>query len=421
MPPPNVLIIGSGEYVSGIVSSDGAASSSDKSKGVVALVMFDLRARKKIGPRIAIAGTCGLKFPHIRQHFAASIAAAYRDMDVSFESFPADNVERKPDAYMDAISSFAPGDLAVIFTPDDTHFDICKACLHHGLHVCVTKPLVQSLPQHRELAALALQQRVLSYVEVHKRWDPIYIDARARLRKFGDFSFFQAFMSQPKKQLKTFAGWAGISSDISFYLNSHHVDYHCWCMQGIARPVTVSASASTGVAAAALGRDCADSITLMVQWRSEASGNLGVATYTASWTASPSDVHRLACLPAHLLQISSFAQPAALLLQRPPRRYHRRPGAQGIFGCGRGLPVRFLQPPVLQVHPRRQRPLRRQALLWLRHLREVRRCRVRCEGRPLQPFGLFRSIAYVRRHRDGDRHSRSWAVESIARRRSGQH
>jgi D-galacturonate reductase len=208
---PNVLIIGSGEYVSGIVSSDGSSSSSDKSKGVVALVMFDLRSRKKIGTRIAIAGTCGLKFPHIRQHFASSIAGAYRDIDVSFESFPADDVARKTDSYKDAIATFVPGDLAIIFTPDDSHFEIAKACIEHGMHVCVTKPLVQTLQQHQELAALALERGVMSYVEVHKRWDPIYIDARARLRSFGDFSFFQAFMSQPKKQLKTFSSWAGIS------------------------------------------------------------------------------------------------------------------------------------------------------------------------------------------------------------------
>ena len=81
--------------MSGIVSSEGAASSSDKSKGVVALVMFDLRARNKIGPRIAIAGTCGLKFPHIRRHFESSIAGAYRNIDVSFESFPADDVAKQ--------------------------------------------------------------------------------------------------------------------------------------------------------------------------------------------------------------------------------------------------------------------------------------------------------------------------------------
>ena len=31
-------------------------------------------------------------------------------------------------------------------------------------------------------------------------------------------------MSQPKFQLETFKSWAGIDSDISYYLNSHHID-----------------------------------------------------------------------------------------------------------------------------------------------------------------------------------------------------
>ena len=29
--------------------------------------------------------------------------------------------------------------------------------------------------QHTELVSLALQRRVLTYVEVHKRWDPMYM------------------------------------------------------------------------------------------------------------------------------------------------------------------------------------------------------------------------------------------------------
>jgi hypothetical protein len=35
--------------------------------------------------------------------------------------------------------------------------------------------------------------------------------------------------AQPKLQLETFRAWAGISSDISFYLNSHR-KYHA-CLQ----------------------------------------------------------------------------------------------------------------------------------------------------------------------------------------------
>jgi hypothetical protein len=183
----------------------------------------------------------------------------------------------------------------------------------------------------------------------------MYIEARARLRSFGDFSFFQAFKSQPRKQLKTFDSWAGVISDISFHLNSHHVDYHCWCMQGVAQPVSVSASASAGVATQALGRDSADSITLMVQWRNHTSGNLGVAFYTAVtalWSASLSDVHRcvfvLSCRP----QISLRIQPAAFLLQRSQWRHHCRPGSSRVPRCFGALCIRLLHPFVFQVHPR---------------------------------------------------------------------
>jgi D-galacturonate reductase len=86
----------------------------------------------------------------------SSLLGAYRDMNVTFELFPSDDVARKTDSYKDAILTFVPGDLAIFFTPDDSHFEIAKACIEHGMHVCVTKPLVQTLQQHRELAALAL-------------------------------------------------------------------------------------------------------------------------------------------------------------------------------------------------------------------------------------------------------------------------
>lgn len=37
----------------------------------------------------------------------------------------------------------------VIFTPDDTHFDIAVACSKHGMYLTVTKPIVQTL-DHRQ-------------------------------------------------------------------------------------------------------------------------------------------------------------------------------------------------------------------------------------------------------------------------------
>jgi D-galacturonate reductase len=99
-------------------------------------------------------------------------------------------------------------------------------------------------------------------------------------------------MSQPKHQLETFKAWAGKSSDISYYLNSHHIDYHEWCMHGKARPLRVAAHASNGVAKTRLdGVETEDTITIVVDWKNFEDGSIGHGVYTSSWIAPKADVH----------------------------------------------------------------------------------------------------------------------------------
>jgi D-galacturonate reductase len=283
----NALMIGTGEYTTGYVH--GAAADSDKSAGVVALTLFDLRRRGKVD-RLSMAGTNGTKFPGIREHINRAIAGTYRGMDVRFDSFPAADVPREPRAYRRALESMPAGDVAVIFTPDDTHFEIAMDCVSRGCHTLVAKPIVKTVEEHLALARAAEENGVLVAMEVHKRWDPIYTDARDRIRTLGDFSFFTSYMSQPKSQLETFRHWAGKSSDISYYLNAHHIDFHLWAVGQLARPRTVFASAATGVARAA-GIETEDTITLTVGWENIESGNRATAVYTSSWIAPNSDVH----------------------------------------------------------------------------------------------------------------------------------
>ena len=295
--PPNVCMFGTGEYTTGFVG--GGAADSDKGTGVVALVMLDLQRRGKVG-RIGMCGVNGKKLPAIRAHMQRVLGDVYEGIEPSkVETWPADD-EVDAEAYKKAAAAFEPGDVAIIFTPDDTHFTIAAACLARGMHVMITKPPVKTLKEHNELTALAATAGRLCAIEVHKRFDPIYVDARDRISSLGGFSFFTAYMSQPKHQLDTFKAWAGKSSDISYYLNSHHVDFHEWCMAGTARPERVTALCSTGVATARLanGVETEDTITLAVQWRNKADGGagfgggtLGHATYTSSWIAPKADVH----------------------------------------------------------------------------------------------------------------------------------
>jgi hypothetical protein len=170
----NVLLVGTGEYTTGIVGSGQEQSKSDKRLGVVALCFFELRRLGSVGKRIVLCGTNGSKFPAIRTHFARNISARYNGLDVSFDQFPPNDEQRNAEAFRDAIASMQPGDLCVIFTPDDTHYEIAQTALQRGLHVLVTKPLVQRLQQHVALVELAKAKGVVLATEVHKRWDPMY-------------------------------------------------------------------------------------------------------------------------------------------------------------------------------------------------------------------------------------------------------
>ncbi|KAJ3516778.1 hypothetical protein NLJ89_g909 [Agrocybe chaxingu] len=248
----NVLMCGTGEYTTGWTGS--GASTSDKKIGVVALTLFDLRRRDKVD-HLGMVGVNGKKFPAIRQHLEKNIAGAYKDMDVSFEEFPKNNLV-DADAYKMAIDKMSPGEAVIIFTPDThvyeaTHFPIAIYAIERGLHVLVTKPATKLLAHHNELIAAAQKHNVVCFVEHHKRFDPVYSDARARAATLGEFNFFNAWMSQPKSQLETFRAWAGKDSDISYYLSSHHIDICCWILQDIAVPTRVVASAATGIATSA--------------------------------------------------------------------------------------------------------------------------------------------------------------------------
>ncbi len=280
-------MVGTGEYTTGYVR--GASAAADKKAGVVGVTLFDLR-RRGLVDRLLMAGTDGTKFREIREHLDSALAQVYRGMDVSFEGFPADHVTSDRAAYRQALTTLEPGDCAIIFTPDDTHFSIAMDAIERGLHVLIAKPIVKTVREHKTLTSAARDKGVLVAMEVHKRWDPLYVDARDRIRGLGDFSFFQAYMSQPKSQLQTFRAWAGKSSDISYYLNAHHIDFSVWAVGHRARPTVVRASAGTGIAQA-MQIPTEDTISLMVDWENIESGNRATAIYTSSWIAPKADVH----------------------------------------------------------------------------------------------------------------------------------
>ena len=205
---------------------------------------------------------------------------------MGFDSFPSDTTSRDPDAYKAAIDALSPGDAITIFTPDTTHYPIALYAIERGIHVLITKPATKLLEHHQHLLSESRKKNVFVFIEHHKRFDPAYSDAKARARGLGDFNYFYSYMSQPKSQLETFKAWAGKDSDISYYLNSHHVDI-CESMVPAYRPVRVTANGSRGTAES-LGcvKGTEDTISLLVNWeKKDDPSKQATGVYTASWTA----------------------------------------------------------------------------------------------------------------------------------------
>ena len=51
-------------------------------------------------------------------------------------------------------------DGAVVATTPLTHYEVAKACLEHGLHIMIEKPLVQKSAEARELLRVAEKDHV---------------------------------------------------------------------------------------------------------------------------------------------------------------------------------------------------------------------------------------------------------------------
>lgn len=77
-------------------------------------------------------GVSGSKFPGIRNHLQRAIGDVYSGLDLSLNTFPADDVVDGK-AYLSALEACKPGDVATIFTPDDVSKETeLKALKNHN-------------------------------------------------------------------------------------------------------------------------------------------------------------------------------------------------------------------------------------------------------------------------------------------------
>ena len=152
--------------------------------------------------------------------------------DRSFRPLPdytaADADVRNPDLYKQALAELPPRSVAIVATPDQTHYRIVMDALRAGQHVCCVKPLVLDVAQSIEIEAEAHKRGLLVSVEYHKRFDPRSQMARSRAAQglFGDLKLGTAvLMEKWYYRSSNFQNWFTCDQTDSFvYIGCHYID-----------------------------------------------------------------------------------------------------------------------------------------------------------------------------------------------------
>jgi virulence factor len=87
-----------------------------------------------------------------------------------------------------------------VHTPTETHGEIVKQCLLHGIDVYVDKPLSYEISESAEMAETAAKQGRLLAVGFNRRFAPRYAEAKAWLKEAGGFTSCTAQKHRTKLQ-----------------------------------------------------------------------------------------------------------------------------------------------------------------------------------------------------------------------------
>ncbi|MEZ5404334.1 MAG: Gfo/Idh/MocA family oxidoreductase [Bryobacteraceae bacterium] len=135
----------------------------------------------------------------------------------------------QPDAYRRELAAMPPGQIAIVATPDQVHYEMVMAALEAGQHVIAVKPLVLQMAQARRIEEEARRRGLFVGVEYHKRFDDRSLLARRRYREglFGEFKLGTArLMEKWYYRESNFQNWFTCDQTDSFsYIGCHYVDF----------------------------------------------------------------------------------------------------------------------------------------------------------------------------------------------------
>ncbi|ORX59072.1 NAD(P)-binding protein [Piromyces finnis] len=156
----------------------------------------------------------------------------------SLQVLPDVTIVRSLEEFFD---SGAQVDLAVITTPNHTHFELAKTLLEHKINTVIEKPFVTDSQQVQELLSIARKNNVLITAYQNRRWDGDFLTAKKLIenKTLGRIVEFESHFDRYRNFLKH--NWKEEDipgSGIVYDLASHLIDQALWLF---GEPTTVYA------------------------------------------------------------------------------------------------------------------------------------------------------------------------------------
>jgi predicted dehydrogenase len=267
----NILIIGSGMYVTGRGGYNNAT---------VLASLAETGKTRQIG-RVVVTGMhdneamVDKSVRKVNRRLNTDLAVEY----VQFSGDIAFDVENITNQY--------EFDCAILVVPDHLHYSYAKELLNHNLHILVAKPFVTNIADAQELISLQEAKQRLGMVEFHKRFDEanLYTKKILSQNQLGDISYITVDYSQ-RLVIPTdiFRAWSE-KTNIFQYLGVHYVDLIHFFTEAV--PVKLMAIGTKGILTKH-GVDSYDSIHVTIEWAYPDSKKTFLAIFNTNWIDSNS-------------------------------------------------------------------------------------------------------------------------------------
>lgn len=256
----NVLIIGTGHYVTGF--KENKEFKSDKDCGVVLPSLFHLKNMGLINS-ITLAAGNSKKNESIKSHINKWSQGLF-SKTFDFEIHPHSG-EVDYDAYKKLIDKNIY-DAAFVCTPDQTHFNILMSLSRKNIPIFVVKPCVLTLS---ELYKLNSASKNLIFVDYHKIFDEANVKIFNSIKNNQIGKLLHIHSQQTQKKIMFDQYLPNIKDPprtfINYYLGSHYI--HLTSFLTGAQPISVRTTGQFGEARERSGIDICDLTQTHVTWK----------------------------------------------------------------------------------------------------------------------------------------------------------